>query len=40
MLGWDLGKELNPVMYSVKEWQKYRNTVFCKNVEREGIRLE
>ena len=39
MLGWNLGKEINPVMYSAKEWQKYRNTAFCKNVEREGIRL-
>ena len=39
MLGLDLGKEINPVMYSAKEWQKYRNTAFCKNVEKEGIRL-
>lgn len=39
MLGWELGKEINPVMYSAKEWQKYKNTAFCKNVEKEGIRL-
>gem|GEM_PF-5109473 len=26
-------------MYSAKEWQKYKNTAFCKNVEKEGIRL-
>ena len=39
MLGWNLGKEINPVMYSTKVWKKYRNTAFCKNVEREGIRL-
>ena len=39
MLEWNLGKEINPVMYSAKEWQKYRNIAFCKNVEREGIRL-
>lgn len=39
MLGWDLGKEINPVMYSTKEWKKYKNTAFCKNVEKEGIRL-
>ena len=24
MLGWDIGKEINPVMYSAKEWQKYK----------------
>ena len=38
-LGWELGKEINPVMYSAKEWLKYKNTPFCKNVEKEGIRL-
>jgi predicted nucleotidyltransferase len=38
-LGWELGKEINPVMYSAKEWLKYKNTSFCKNVEKEGIRL-
>ena len=39
MLGWDLGKEINPVMYSAKEWQKHKITPFHKNVEKEGIRL-
>ena len=39
MLGWNLEKEINPVMYSAKELQKFRNTAFCKNLEREGIRL-
>lgn len=38
-LGWELGKEINPVMYSAKEWLKYKNTSFCQNVEKEGIRL-
>ena len=38
-LGWDLGKEINPVMYSAKEWQKYKITPFYKNVEKEGVRL-
>lgn len=39
MLGWDLGKEINPVMYSAKEWQKYKITPFYKNIEKEGVRL-
>lgn len=39
MLGWDLGKEINPVMYTYKEWEKYKITPFYKNVEKEGIRL-
>ena len=38
-LGWDLGKEINPIMYSAKEWQKYKITPFYKNVEKEGVRL-
>ena len=38
-LGWELGKEINSVMYSAREWLKYKNTSFCKNVEKEGIRL-
>lgn len=38
-LGWELGKEINPVMYSAREWLKYKHTSFCKNVEKEGIRL-
>lgn len=39
MLGWDLGKEINPVMYSSKEWERHKATPFYKNVETEGIRL-
>ena len=39
LLGWDLGKEINPVMYSAKEWQKYKITPFYKNIEKEGIGL-
>ena len=35
----NIGKEINPVMYSAREWLKYKNTSFCKNVEKEGIRL-
>ena len=39
MQGWELGKEINPVMYTTKEWQKYKNSPFYKNVEKEGIKL-
>ena len=38
-LRWDLGKEINPVMYSAKERQKYKITPFNKKVEKEGVRL-
>ena len=39
MLGWELGEEINPIMYSAKEWQKYKITPFYKNVEKEGIKI-
>lgn len=39
MLGWELGEEINPVMYSAKEWQKYKITPFYKNVEKEGVKI-
>ena len=39
MLGWNLGKEINPVMYTAKEWERYKITPFYKNVEKEGILL-
>ena len=38
-LGWELGEEINPVMYTAQEWEKYRNTPFVRNVEKEGVRI-
>ena len=32
-LGWDLGEEINPQVYSKKEWSDYSFTPFYKNVE-------
>ena len=31
--GWDMGEEINPQVYSKKEWNQYRFTPFYKNVE-------
>ena len=39
MLGWELGEDINPIMYSAKEWQKYKITPFYKNVEKEGVKI-
>lgn len=39
ILGWELGEEINPVMYTAQEWEKYRNTPFVRNVEKEGVRI-
>lgn len=38
-LGWELGEEINPVMYTAQEWEKYRNTPFVRNVEKEGVKI-
>lgn len=38
-LGWELGEEITPVMYTAQEWEKYRNTPFVRNVEKEGVKM-
>lgn len=38
-LGWDLGEEINPVLYSRKEWDDSLHTPFRENVERDAISL-
>ena len=32
-LGWELGEEINPQVYSKQEWADYHFTPFYKNVE-------
>ena len=39
MLGCELGEEINPVMYTEKEWQSYRATPFYENVQHDAINL-
>ena len=39
LLGCDLGVEINPIMYTTKEWESYRITPFYENVVRDGIVL-
>ena len=38
-LGWDLGEEINPIMYTKKEWEQSRITPFYHNVEQDAIAL-
>ena len=38
-LGWELGAEINPIMYTKKEWEQSRITPFYHNVERDAIAL-
>ena len=38
-LGWDIDEEINPQVYSKKEWNDYSYTPFYKNVERDKIVL-
>lgn len=38
-LGWDINEEINPQVYSKKEWAEYQFTPFYKNVEHDKIVL-
>ena len=38
-LGWELGAEINPIMYTKKEWEASRITPFYHNVEKEAIAI-
>lgn len=39
MLGCELGEEINPILYTEKEWKDYQFTPFYENVARDGIKL-
>ena len=39
MLSWDLGEQINPIMYSSKEWETSRITPFYQNVVQDAIVL-
>lgn len=39
LLGCDLGEEINPIMYTKKEWENYHYTPFYENVTHDGINL-
>ena len=38
-LGWDIGAEINPIMYTKKEWEASRITPFYHNVLKDAITL-
>ena len=38
-LGWDMGAEINPIMYTKKEWEASRITPFYHNVIEDAIAL-
>ena len=39
LLGCELGEEINPIMYTAKEWKSYQATPFYENVEQDAINL-
>ena len=39
LLGCELGEEINPILYTKKEWDSYDFTPFHANVEHDGINL-
>lgn len=38
-LGWSLNEYISPILYTLKDWQKYHFTPFFHNVKDEGIQL-
>ena len=38
-LGWTLGEQINPIMYTRREWEASSITPFYDNVKRDGISL-
>lgn len=38
-LGWEIGENINPILYTKKEWAGYRHTPFYKNVGEDGVRI-
>ena len=38
-LGCDIGEEINPILYTKKEWESYNITPFYQNVTKDGISL-
>ena len=38
-IGWEIDEMVNPVMYTMREWESKRGTPFYENVMREGIAL-
>ena len=38
-MGWQIGEEINPVLYTQQEWEKRHFTPFYQNVEEEKVVL-
>lgn len=38
-LGWDLNEMINPILFSVKEWNENHFTLFHHNVENDAIAI-
>lgn len=39
LLGCELGEEINPILYTEKEWESYQATPFYENVQHDAINL-
>lgn len=39
LLGCDIGEEINPILYTMEEWESYGFTPFYENVKRDGIKI-
>jgi len=38
-LGWDINEDINPILFTEKEWEENKFTVFNHNVRKDGIAI-
>ena len=38
-IGWEIDEMVNPVMYTMRDWESKRGTPFYENVTKEGVAL-
>lgn len=38
-LGWQINEMINPIMYTIKDWESKSFTPFYKNIMKEGVTL-
>ena len=39
LLGCEINEEINPILYTANEWQRYKATPFYENVVNDGVNL-
>jgi len=38
-LGWTIDEQIHPIIYTLSDWEKHRNTLLFNNIRREGVKI-